>query len=152
MTRGGSWFPGTQKRYNVANIITNVILHSQQQQTFNCGGKKNTYEIYTIQEAVYNSDYQRVSHGLCTRCTTIPRLQLQSHYSVPYYCGMNYIKLFLQDSDPYRSKMVVHIHVWVCGSEISVKSIIMHKKKYCFDEKCIILIYILNLTLDSVHN
>ena len=36
MTRGGSWLPGTQKRYNVANIITNVILHSQQQQTFNC--------------------------------------------------------------------------------------------------------------------
>jgi len=40
MTRGGSWFPGTQKRCNVANIITNVIPHSQQQQTFNYAGKK----------------------------------------------------------------------------------------------------------------
>jgi len=46
MTRGGSWFPGTQKRYNVANIITNVILHSQQQQTFNCGVKNRTHMRY----------------------------------------------------------------------------------------------------------
>ena len=49
MTRGGSWFPGTRKRYNVANIITNVILHSQQQQTFNCGGEKRRTYMRHIQ-------------------------------------------------------------------------------------------------------
>jgi hypothetical protein len=63
MTRGGSWVPGTQKRYAVANIITNVILHSQQQQTCNYGdGKKeNIYDKYTIKEAVYDSDYKQYS-------------------------------------------------------------------------------------------
>lgn len=45
MTRGGSWFPGTQKRYNVANIITNVILHSQQQHSI-VGGKGRTHMRY----------------------------------------------------------------------------------------------------------